>query len=128
MDCAPHFEKMLYDSWNGLMLAAWELLHAYHTFFTRSGGILVLHMLRKGRPGRNAISAVEPATVVTKERRPYMAYLLRVWQVQGKEGPSWRASLENAHTGERRGFASLEELFDFVREQTGQATNGRIKR
>jgi hypothetical protein len=103
-------------------------IHAHHTFFTRSGGILVLRVLRKERSGRNAISAVELATIVTKERRPYMAYLLRVWQVQGKEGSSWRASVEEVHTGERRGFASLEELFDFVREQTGQVTNRRIKR
>jgi hypothetical protein len=65
---------------------------------------------------------------MTKERRPYMAYLLRVWQIQGKEGPSWRASVEEAHTGERHGFASLEELFDFVREQAGQVTNRRIRR
>jgi hypothetical protein len=63
-----------------------------------------------------------------QERRPYIAYLLRVWQVEGKEGPSWRASVEEAHTGERQGFASLEELFDFVREQTGAVPNRRIRR
>jgi hypothetical protein len=28
-------------------------------------------------------------------------------------------SLESPHTRERQGFASLEELFDFLREQIG---------
>ena len=27
--------------------------------------------------------------------------------------PVWRASVENAHTGERRAFANLAELFEF---------------
>ena len=44
-----------------------------------------------------------------------MAYLLRLWQVRCKEGTTWRASLESARSGERLGFASLNELFDFLR-------------
>ena len=32
---------------------------------------------------------------------------------------AWRASLENAHTGERKGFTSLDDLFDFLRRQVG---------
>jgi len=31
----------------------------------------------------------------------------------------WRASLEDPHSGERRGFADLESLFAFLKEQTG---------
>jgi hypothetical protein len=42
--------------------------------------------------------------------------MLRLWQVKG-ESP-WRASVENPHTGERRGFASLDALGEFLREQT----------
>ena len=52
------------------------------------------------------------------ERRRYISYLLRLWQVQGKEGLVWRASLEHASTGERQGFASLAELVAFLEQET----------
>jgi hypothetical protein len=52
----------------------------------------------------------------TGERRDYLSYLLRLWRVS-KEGAVWRASLESPQTGERIGFASLDELFAFLREQ-----------
>jgi hypothetical protein len=53
-------------------------------------------------------------TPVNIEKQPaYHSYLLRLWQ-EDKQSRSWRMSLENAHTGERRGFASLEALFDFL--------------
>ena len=53
----------------------------------------------------------------TGEQSVYQSYLLRLWQAkEGKGG--WRASLESAQTGERRGFASLDDLFDYVRSQT----------
>jgi hypothetical protein len=63
----------------------------------------------------------------TVEERPdYLSYLLRLWRVSGDKeshhaggGGVWRASLESVRTGERRSFASLEELFDFLREQIG---------
>ncbi len=47
----------------------------------------------------------------------YLSYLLRLWQVHSNGMPVWRASLENPHTGERQGFATLEQLFDFLSEQ-----------
>jgi hypothetical protein len=56
----------------------------------------------------------------TPERRDYLSYLLRLWRVGGDGGTHreeeavWRASLESPHTGERRGFASLHELFAFL--------------
>jgi len=46
----------------------------------------------------------------------YQAYLLRLWRVDG-EGTKlaeWRVSLEDPHTGERLGFANLEQLFAFL--------------
>jgi hypothetical protein len=46
--------------------------------------------------------------------RRYLSYLLRLWQTQHEGGLVWRASLESAHTGERRGFASLAELITFL--------------
>jgi hypothetical protein len=48
--------------------------------------------------------------------------MLRLWQVRDNEEMIWRASLEDARTGARRGFASLEMLFAFLREQTRSAT------
>lgn len=53
------------------------------------------------------------------ERKPYLAYMLRLWQT-GEDRRAWRASLENAHTGARQGFASLDALFAFLEEKTGQ--------
>ena len=50
----------------------------------------------------------------------YLSYLLRVWRSEPGRAGGWRASLENPHTGERVGFASLEQLFAFVMEQTEQ--------
>ena len=55
----------------------------------------------------------------------YLSFLLRLWQVDGDDKQAgtgatiWRASIENPLTGERRGFASLDALFDFLRQQTG---------
>jgi hypothetical protein len=57
---------------------------------------------------------------VRKRGRPYLAYLLRLWQVRNKGQADWRASVENAHTGERQGFASLADLFTFLEGEVGQ--------
>ena len=45
-------------------------------------------------------------------------YLLRLWQVESEGCLVWRASLEDAHTGERQGFADLALLYTFLTEQT----------
>lgn len=52
-------------------------------------------------------------------RRRYLAYLLRLWQAQEEQGPTWRASLERADTAERHSFADLKALFTFLEEETG---------
>jgi hypothetical protein len=44
--------------------------------------------------------------------------MLRLWQVRDDDELLWRASLEDPHTGTRRGFASLEMLVAFLREET----------
>ena len=56
-----------------------------------------------------------------KKRAGYLAYMLRLWQVRQDadtvhDDPkaAWRASIENPHTGERRGFPNLEALFAFL--------------
>jgi len=58
---------------------------------------------------------------MSSEKQRYLAYMLRLWQISGEDRPTWRASLEDAHTGARQGFASLDALFAFLEERTGQA-------
>lgn len=48
-------------------------------------------------------------------RPAYLSYLLRLWRTGDRETNSWRGSLEDAHTGERQGFASLEALMAYLR-------------
>jgi len=48
----------------------------------------------------------------------YLSYLLRLWRMD-ESTDAWRGSVESPQTGERLGFGSLDELFAFLREQTG---------
>ena len=63
------------------------------------------------------------------ERPPrYQSYLLTVWEERNLD-PSlpvaWRFSLEDAHTGQRRGFAGLEALVAALQqEMAGDRTRG----
>jgi len=41
-----------------------------------------------------------------------------LWQTSDGRKQVWRASLERPGSGDRRGFASLEDLFDFLETQT----------
>ncbi len=47
----------------------------------------------------------------------YLAFLLRLWRED--EATPWRATLENPHNGERHSFSSLEKLYAFLEERTG---------
>jgi len=47
-----------------------------------------------------------------------LSYLLRLWPTGTAGRQVWRASLEHVQTGERLGFASLEQLFVFLIQQT----------
>ena len=51
----------------------------------------------------------------------YFAYLLRLWREPGGETARWRASLQDPHSGEKFGFAHLDDLVAFLRERTGLA-------
>ena len=55
------------------------------------------------------------------EPHRYLAYMLRLWQTSKET--VWRASLESPHTGERHGFASLDDLISFLQRQTAAATD-----
>jgi hypothetical protein len=62
---------------------------------------------------------------VSDEQGCYASYLLRLWQTTSSNKVIWRASLENSQTGERQGFASLDALFDYLRQQTATAKRPR---
>ena len=75
-------------------------------------------MLRSGRQRRLDDSngpEYEEITPVPDQERPYMTWLLRLWRVEERGGCLWRASLENATTGERYGFAGAAGLLAFLR-------------
>ena len=55
----------------------------------------------------------------------YRAYLLRLWQTSGGGPATWRASLEDPRTHERRGFPDLERLFAFLARQTERESGDR---
>jgi hypothetical protein len=50
----------------------------------------------------------------------YYAYLIRLWRT-GLDGP-WRASLEDAETGERMGFSGLSEAYAYLLAKTQLTT------
>ena len=58
------------------------------------------------------------------EQPGYRSYLLRLWQVSGADPSSWRLSLEEVRTHQRHNFASLEQLFAFLIEETRGAPDG----
>jgi hypothetical protein len=45
----------------------------------------------------------------------YEAFMLRLWQVGNNENLVWRASLESPSTGQCRGFATLDELYNYLK-------------
>jgi TRAP-type C4-dicarboxylate transport system permease small subunit len=53
----------------------------------------------------------------------YLSYMLRLWQesvdepVEVDGAPVWRASLTSPMTGERLGFATLDDLVEYLRHQ-----------
>ena len=55
-----------------------------------------------------------------RARRPYLAYLLRLWQVETEQGPVWRASLQSADGAERQAFGDLARLCAFLAARTRQ--------
>ena len=56
---------------------------------------------------------------MNREQGSYLSYLLRLWKTKSGGEGIWRASLENPHTGERKGFANLTDLFTFLDQEIG---------
>ncbi len=56
----------------------------------------------------------------------YISYLLRMWR-SGQDEVTWQASLESPLTGERRGFASLEDLWAFLQAQADIRDHNKVQ-
>lgn len=54
---------------------------------------------------------------MTRQRRDYLSYLLRIWRTGNESDAVWRASIENPFNGERQAFASLQDLCAFLQIQ-----------
>lgn len=55
-------------------------------------------------------------------QRRYRAFLLRLWPEFSGGQWVWRASLEDARGNVRKGFADLEQLHIYLKEQTEDGT------
>lgn len=53
-----------------------------------------------------------------KKSLNYFSFLLRLWRES--DSAPWRASLEDPHTGQRRNFARLQDLFQAIEEETSK--------
>lgn len=49
---------------------------------------------------------------------PQLIYVVRLWQSDSTDQPTWRVSVQHPGTEERHIFANLEEFFAFLEEQT----------
>ena len=47
----------------------------------------------------------------------YHSYLLRFWEERGQQTPVWRFSLEDPQTDQRHGFATLEALCNWLKDE-----------
>ncbi len=50
-----------------------------------------------------------------REQPGYRSYLLRLWLVKQNDEQTWRASLEDPRTQQKRLFPSLDALCEFLR-------------
>jgi hypothetical protein len=66
---------------------------------------------------------VQPLEPNQLTQADYHAGLLRLWR-EGAGG-AWRASLQDVESGERFGFADLEQLFAYLRRLTQNAPDER---
>ena len=58
---------------------------------------------------------------MARRESEYRAFMIRLWHVKDVEEAIWRVSVEDVHTGERRGFADLPAFFAFLEEKTAEA-------
>lgn len=61
----------------------------------------------------------------------YWVYLLRIWLVGNQQPPNLRVMLEDPHTHNTIGFATLDELFHYLSQlekEVGNAKDGMVGR
>ena len=67
--------------------------------------------------------------MVVIERPPrYRSYLLALWEERSQNpqvAETWRFSLQDPHTGQRRGFACLADLCMFLEQETAPVDKDR---
>jgi hypothetical protein len=61
---------------------------------------------------------------MTHTPRRYRSYLIRLWRSENDETPNWHASTEDTMTGERRNFAGIKQLFNFLEQQIHEQETG----
>ncbi len=54
---------------------------------------------------------------MAKKELVHLTYLIRFWKVRSGGQMVWRGALEDAHTGEKRGFGDPAGLFAFLLEK-----------
>ena len=60
-------------------------------------------------------------------KKKYRSYLLRLWMADDNGDQLWRLSLEDPFSGERRGFANLEDLCTYLEEKMKDDPDRSIK-
>jgi len=56
------------------------------------------------------------------DERQYLAYMVRLWAVHRNSDVLWRASVENAHTGERLAFEDMESLCRYMNAKVAEVS------
>jgi len=62
-----------------------------------------------------------------KNKQSYYSFMLRLWQMGRVKPYTWRASLEDPHTGQQRGFADLNSLLKHLLLLTGGSDPSEIE-
>ena len=71
------------------------------------------------KPGEPSPGGRVEANMSQNKKQPrYFSCLLRFWQTDDGEQRVWQVSLEYPVTGERRGFATLADLFAYLEAET----------
>jgi hypothetical protein len=55
----------------------------------------------------------------------YHAYLLRLWSEEKEGAMEWSSQLDHLQSGRRLSFDTLEQLFEFLRQQTKESPAAR---
>ncbi len=71
------------------------------------------------RGGDNASASATGEGMDRQNPPPRHSYLLRIWGERGGDGEAllYRFSLQEAQSGERQGFATLDALVAYLRDQ-----------